>query len=41
MRECKGNDNYGKPKQNYIDKIANMTDKELYTETRSKIWLSA
>jgi len=41
MREYIGNDNYGKFKQNYIDKISKMTDEELYAETRSKIWLSA
>lgn len=34
-------DNYGKPRQQYFDKIAAMTDDELHRETRQKIWLSA
>lgn len=34
-------DNYGKPKQLYFDKLTAMTDDELHTETRQKIWLSA
>jgi hypothetical protein len=41
LREYEGNDNYGNPKQDYVDKIAKMTNRELYEETRSKIWLSA
>lgn len=36
-----GKDNYGKPKHQYLDRIAGMTDDELYTETKNKIWLSA
>lgn len=33
-------DNYGKPRTDYYDKLAGMTDAELYEETKSKIWLS-
>jgi hypothetical protein len=36
-----GKDNYGKPKQEYVDRIAAMTDAELEKETERKIWLSA
>lgn len=36
-----GNDNYGKPKSEYIARIAAMDDKALFDETESKIWLSA
>lgn len=36
-----GNDNYGRPKQEYLDKIAAMSDKELREETSHAIWLSA
>ena len=35
-----GKDNYGKPKQDYLDRIAAMTDSELEQETEQKIWLS-
>ena len=41
MDKYSGNDNYGKPKQNYIDSLTKMTDEELHDETRQKIWLSA
>lgn len=41
MDKYKGLDNYGKPKNEYLDKIAKMTDKELHDETKDKIWLSA
>lgn len=41
MGEYTGNDNHGRPKQDYIDKIAKMTNKELHDETRSCIWFSA
>ena len=36
-----GNDNYGKPKRNYLAQLVKMSDKELYEECKSKIWLSA
>lgn len=39
--EFTGNDNYGKPKTDYIAKIEAKTDEELETECESKIWLSA
>lgn len=35
-----GKDNYGKPKQEYVDRIAAMSDAELAKETEHKIWLS-
>lgn len=36
-----GNDNYGHPKQDYLDKLAGMTDEKLVEETERMIWLSA
>ena len=36
-----GKDNYGKPKSDYIARIAVMTDAELLKEGELKIWLSA
>jgi hypothetical protein len=36
-----GKDNYGKPKSEYLKKIAAMTEDQLLKETESKIWLSA
>lgn len=39
--QFEGNDNYGKPKSEYLDRIASMTDDELSKETANKIWLSA
>lgn len=36
-----GKDNYGKPKSEYLARLAAMTDAELYKESTSKIWLSA
>lgn len=36
-----GNDNYGKPRQEYVDRIAGMDDADLLHETEQKIWLSA
>ncbi|PKR82898.1 hypothetical protein [Heyndrickxia camelliae] len=41
MNRFDGNDNYGKPKMEYVNKINNMSDEELFEETKSKIWLSA
>ncbi|QIW88798.1 hypothetical protein P59_201 [Bacillus phage P59] len=41
MRTYEGNDNYGKPKTDYVEKIAAMSHEELYQETKDKIWLSA
>ena len=40
-REFTGKDNHGKPKSEYLAKIAAMTDDALFTETERKIWLSA
>lgn len=36
-----GNDNSGKPKKDYVERLKSMTDEELSTETERKIWLSA
>lgn len=36
-----GKDNNGKPKHEYVSKLATMTDTDLFKETESKIWLSA
>jgi len=39
--KIEGKDNYGKPKQLYVDKLIAMTDEQLYAETKQMIWLSA
>ena len=36
-----GNDNYGKPKQAYLDKIAELGDTLFVQEAERAIWLSA
>ncbi|PGK51873.1 hypothetical protein CN918_29210 [Priestia megaterium] len=36
-----GKDNYGKPKMDYVTKVIDMTDEELYKETMRKIYMSA
>lgn len=36
-----GKDNYGKPKKEYVDRLAAMSDEQLYEETKTSIWLSA
>ena len=36
-----GKDNYGNPKQAYLDKLANMDDKQLREACNQMIWLSA
>lgn len=36
-----GNDNYGKPKSEYLQKLINMNEKELFEECKKMIWLSA
>lgn len=36
-----GKDNYGRPKSDYIERIKDITDEELYAETKGMIWLSA
>ena len=36
-----GNDNYGKPRSEYLSRIAAMDDAALLEETEQKIWLSA
>ena len=36
-----GNDNYGKPKSEYLEKLAVMDDKELRDACEMMIWLSA
>jgi hypothetical protein len=41
MNRYAGNDNYGRPKSEYLAKIAAMTDKELSRECYSMIYMSA
>lgn len=41
MREYTGNDNYGKPKSEYLNKLANMNNTALLEECETRIWLSA
>ena len=41
LHEYPGKDNYGKPKSDYLAKIANMNDKSLEDEAEQIIWLSA
>ena len=36
-----GKDNSGNPKSNYLDKLAAMTDEQLFQEMKDKIWGSA
>lgn len=36
-----GNDNSGKPKADYVAKLAGMADSELLDEAKKNIWLSA
>lgn len=39
--QFEGKDNYGKPKSEYLARIAAMSDSELERETEQKIWLSS
>ena len=41
MGKYDGFDNYGRPKTDYIARLAGMTEAELAEETRDMIWLSA
>jgi hypothetical protein len=34
-------DNYGMPKQEYLDRLSALSDDLLFSETKDKIWLSA
>lgn|SRR5690348_5399734 len=36
-----GNDNYGHRKTDYLQKLVDMNDEELYNECKHTIWLSA
>lgn len=36
-----GKDNYGKPRQNFADKLASLTDEEFIDVAKDTIWLSA
>ena len=36
-----GNDNYGKPKALYLEKINGMSNEDLQAECEKKMWLSA
>ena len=38
---CTGNDNYGRPKSDYLKKIENRSDAALLEEVELKVWLSA
>lgn len=37
----RGNDNYGKPKSEYLDRLKGMDDAALEEEAKKLIWLSA
>ena len=41
MANYDGNDNYGRPKSAYLEKIAAMSDEQLQSETCSMIYMSA
>lgn len=41
MDKYTGNDNYGKPKIDYLNKLKEMTIEQLKKETKDKLWLSA
>lgn len=41
MRNYEGNDNYGKPKSAYLEKLTTLSDEEFVKEIENKIWLSA
>jgi hypothetical protein len=41
MSNYTGNDNYGKPKQNFLDELAKMDEGELRKTCNTMIWLSA
>lgn len=41
MDRYDGNDNYGRPKSGYLEKIAVMNDAELQRESESMIYMSA
>lgn len=36
-----GKDNYGKPRQDFADRLAKMTDDQFLDEANQSIWLSA
>lgn len=36
-----GNDNYGRPRSDYLHKLTEMTDKDLVVEGEKMIWLAA
>lgn len=40
-KRYEGKDNYGRPKANYLKKIAEMSDEELYREIYSMVYQSA
>lgn len=41
MRDFTGNDNHGRPRQEYLARLAALPDFQLLRETEDKIWLSA
>lgn len=40
-KQYQGNDNYGRPKADYLTKIAAMSDEDLYSECYSMIYQAA
>lgn len=41
MEKYEGNDNYGRPRRAYVNKLQKMSKAELSEETEQMIWLSA
>lgn len=41
MEKYAGNDNYGRPKSEYLNRLKEMDDIALQKETEKRIWLSA
>ncbi len=41
VQVLEGLDNYGKPKQLFANRLAKMTDPQLFSQTEQDIWLSA
>ncbi len=41
MPDYSGKDNYGKPRQNFLDALEDLSDEDLSEKTEELIWLSA
>ena len=39
--QIEGADNYGKPRQEFANKVAELSDESFVTEAKERIWLSA